>query len=343
MNVRQVKALAQEWVEVHGSRTPGFCGAHLMGGILSMPDESVFPPYDDVDFSLVLQSTQEWETHDISYKGLILECGTVGIQYYRSSEAVLSNPQLASNLAVDSILSDPTGLLRPIHAVVKQEYAKRTWVQARCTFEKNLVTHSLEEAIKAPSPAEAFVPFALSIIYMAGALIVADLRPPTHRRALVLMRDVLNRQGRAELQEATLRLLGCAHLTRQQVEAFLNDAAATFDRAVEVTRTAIPYGFKLHPHVRPYLVDGFQELIQEGHHREVTLWIMLMLIISNSAIQLDAPDAEKPLFQARLERLLQEIGLGTPHDVEAHLQGARELASNIFMLADEMVEHLPVG
>jgi len=120
MNVSQVITLVQAWVDEYGRHTPGFCGAHLMGGILSMPKESVFPPSDDVDFSLVLQNTQEWETHDIAYKGLLLEYSTVGIQYYRSPEAVLSNPQLASNLAVDSILADPVGLLTPVHAVVKQ-------------------------------------------------------------------------------------------------------------------------------------------------------------------------------------------------------------------------------
>jgi hypothetical protein len=341
MNVSQVITVVQAWVDECGSHTPGFCGAHLMGGILSLPKESVFPPSDDVDFSLVLQNTQEWETHDIAYKGLLLECGTVGIQYYRSPEAVLSNPQLASNLAVDSILSDPAGLLTPLHAVVKQQYAKRRWVQARCAFEKNLVTHSLEEVSQVTSPAGAFVPLAAAIVYMAGALIAADLRPPTHRRALILMRDVLYQQGRAELQEQALRLLGCAHLTRQQVEAFLQDAASAFDRAVEVTRTAIPFGFKLQPHVRPYLVDGLEELIQQGNHREAMAWIMIVLWLANTAIQHDAPEAEKPFFQAKLDRLFQETGFTTPTDVVTRLQGARQLAGKIFMIADGMVEHRP--
>jgi hypothetical protein len=124
MDVGQVMALAHEWVEVHGSHTPGFCGAHLVGGILSMPKESFFPPYLDVDFKLVLESTQEVEPHEIAYQGLILEYGTIGIEHYRSAEAVLSNPELACNLAVESILADPADLLHPLHAVVAQEYAK---------------------------------------------------------------------------------------------------------------------------------------------------------------------------------------------------------------------------
>ena len=69
--------------------------------------------------------------------------------------------------------------------------------------------------------------------------------------------------------------------------------------------------------------------------------IMATLLIATTAIQLDAPEAEKPVFQATLDRLFQEIGFGALHEVETRLQGARELARTIFMIADEMVEHRP--
>ncbi|MBV9228283.1 MAG: hypothetical protein JOZ18_03130 [Chloroflexi bacterium] len=337
MNVAQVIALTQEWVEVHGSQTPGFCGAHLMGGILAMPKDSFFPLHNDVDFNIVLRGNQEFETHDIFYNGLILEYSTVGSEYYRSPEAVLSNPQIASNLAVDSILSDPVGLLQPLHAVVKRQYLNPTWVKARCTYEKNLVMQSLEELHHAASPFEAILPLSFAIVYLAGLLTIADLRPPTHRRALILMRDVLHQQMRAELLEEALCLLGYAHLTHQQVEVFLQDVAITFDRAVEVKRTASPFEFKLQSHVRPYLVDGLQELIQEGNHREIMLWITLVLLLSNTTIQQDAPESEKPFFQAKLDRLFQEIGFDAPNCIESRLQGAKELADKLFTIADEML------
>lgn len=145
---------------------------------------------------------------------------------------------------------------------MKPEYLNPTWVKVRCTYEKNLVTQSLEELSHAVSPFEAIWPLSFAMVYLAGLLTVADLRPPTHRRALILMRDVLHRQMRGELLEEALYLLGYAHLTLQQVEAFLHDAAITFDRAVEVKRTATSFDFKLQSHVGPYLIDGLQELIQ---------------------------------------------------------------------------------
>src|SRR5262249_40619276 len=79
-------------------------------------------------------------------------------------------------------------------------------------------------------------------------------RPPTHRRCLVQLRDVLHAAGRRDLHEATLQLLGWAHLRRQEVEAYLADCAMAFDRAVAVTRTPVPFQFKLQAHVPPYII-----------------------------------------------------------------------------------------
>ena len=57
MNVKQVIELAKEWVEIYGSQTPGFCGAHLMGSINHMPPDTPFPAYKDVDLSQELTTT----------------------------------------------------------------------------------------------------------------------------------------------------------------------------------------------------------------------------------------------------------------------------------------------
>src|SRR5262245_41413886 len=45
MNVKQVIEQAAAWVEREGRHIPGFCGAHLMGSILSMAPDAPFPPY----------------------------------------------------------------------------------------------------------------------------------------------------------------------------------------------------------------------------------------------------------------------------------------------------------
>jgi hypothetical protein len=346
MNVAQAIISAREWVDLHGSRVPGFRGAHLMGSILSMPKDALFPPYKDVDIMLVLeniQGEQEEYALEISYHGFILECGALSIEQYRSPEKVLSNPELACNLAVKSILSDPTSLLIPLQAVVAGEYARRKWVRARCTYEKQLVTESLEALRRAFSPferEEAIFQLLSVMLYLAGLLAVAHLRPPTYRRSLVLLRTFLVEQGRRELYEEALNILGYAHLTRQQVESYLQDGTLAFDRTLEVKQGPFPFDYKYHPHVRPYIINGSQEMILEGYHREAMFWIHGFLKFSTFALQMYAPQAERLFFQAKLENLVQDLGLATSDELLTRFQRAEELARNIFAIADDVVAQL---
>jgi hypothetical protein len=342
MNVGQVIELAREWVETEGSQTPGFCGAHLMGGLNYAPKDSAFPGYKDVDLNLVLEGAQTGEPHDTFYKGLILEYGCLGVERYRSPATVLSDPELASNLAVNSILSDPRGMLAPLHSAVAREYAQRKWVQARCASAKNRAQRGLDGLNHTASPDDARLSLWLDFtIGLTGMIAIADLKPPTHRRCLILMKELLEKYGRADLQEAMLKLLGFAHLHSTQVKVYLQNLAEAFDRAVQVTRTPVPGSFKLHAHVRPYFIDGAQEMIDEGYPREAMLWIWVGLAISNGAIQADAPEDEKPHFVAKLNQLYSEMGWRTVEDVASHLPAARALADEVFRVTDDIVDRHP--
>src|SRR5947207_10895590 len=103
--------IRQEWVELYGRQTSGFCGAHLMGGITTLPKDAAFPAYRDVDLNIVLHGLPQREIRDFAYKGLIMECGLFSFEEYRSHADVLASPELAPNLVVESILADPSGML----------------------------------------------------------------------------------------------------------------------------------------------------------------------------------------------------------------------------------------
>jgi hypothetical protein len=342
MNVGQVIELAQEWVETEGSHTPGFCGAHLMGALNYLPRDAPFPAYKDVDLNLVVEGASGDEPHEIFYKGLILEHGILDVERYHSPETVLSDPALAANLAVDSILADPRGMLAPLQSTVARQYAQRRWVQARCASAKNDVLLGLGGLAHAASPDQARLILWLYVTMgLTGVVALADLKPPTHRRSLIQMKALLEQHGREDLQEAMLELLGFAHLRPPQVEVHLHHMAEAFDRAVQVTRTPVPGSFKLRPHVRPYLVDGAQEMIDEGYPREAMLWIWFGMGIANGAIQADAPEDEKPHFQAMAGQLYADMGWSTLQDVASHLPQARELAEDVFRVADDIVHRNP--
>jgi hypothetical protein len=345
MNVGQVIELAREWVEADGRKTPGFHGAHLMGSLVTLPRDGPFPLWKDVDLSIVVPDGYGYESgienQELSYEGLILEVSFHELAEYRSPEKLLSNPEYASCFAVDSILSDPTGMLQERHTAVSQHYAEREWVLARCEFEKREFWERLGVRCQVGSPVEEFLRVGRAMCYVAGIVAVAHLRQPTHRCCLILMRELLEPRGKAELCDETLRVLGYIQMSRAQVESYLQESARAFDRAVDVHRTPSPYGFKLHPHVRPYFVQAAQEMIDEGHHREAMFWICVFHFLSNAAIQNDASDEEKPQFQAIFDRLLDGLGLSTPEDWTSRVEQAKALAEEVFQVADEIVVQNP--
>ena len=149
MNVGQIIECATGWVELYGRHTPGFCGAHLMGGITTLPKDAEFPTYRDVDVNIVLHGLDQRKIQDFAYKGLIMECGLFSREEYRSLADVLASPELAPNLVVDSLLADPIGMLAALHHAVAQEYSRREWVSARCAYMKKSVVQARSAARRA--------------------------------------------------------------------------------------------------------------------------------------------------------------------------------------------------
>ena len=111
-----------------------------------------------------------------------------------------------------------------------------------------------------------------------------------------------------------------------------------FDRSVEVYHTPTPYGFTIRPHLRPYLSEATQEMIDEGNHREAMFWISALAGESYLVLQNDAPEEEKPEFAAQLRAMYVALGYAdTPADVwAARGASAEHLAHEIYRIADAL-------
>jgi hypothetical protein len=343
MKVRQAIELTREWGDLDGRKIPGFCGAYLVGGINAMSPDAPFPSYCDVDLHIVLRSggKDSQENLELAYRGLILECGFKGLGEYALPEVVLANPHIAPNLVVNSILADPTGQLTEIQQMVAQEFARRKWVIARCDYEKKRAVEHLEKLRQANTPTEVITQLIWYANFLSGLIAVASLATPTHRKGLVLMQNLLQKQGRLDLHENLLDVLGYKYFSREKVAFYLQECAITFDRAIEVKRTPSFWDIKLHPHLRPYAILGAQEMIDEGYHREAMFWIEMFFAISLFAILNDAPDLEKPRFQTTFKQLLSDRGLITPREWQYHKDQADNLKNEFFNIADDIVEHNP--
>jgi hypothetical protein len=337
--VREVIEIVQEWVNLHARHLPDFAGAYLWAGITALPPDAPFPLYRDVDVVVVLPEGAQDDTVEVFYRGVMLEVISIDLKAHEDAEAILSNPSHGPNMATTQILADPTGILTPLHRKVAAEYGRRRWIEARCEKEKESAEMHLAAMQAASTHQERLDSVWAFLSALSGLLAVAQLKRPTTRRTLALLGELLNEQRRSDLHEAALALFGSAYMSRADVQAALDLSVAAFDRSVEVYKTPTPYGFTIRPHLRPYLAEATQEMIDEGNHREAMFWISALAGESYLVLQNDAPDEEKSEFAAQLQAMYAALGYtDTSAEVWAErVASAEHLAREIYRITDALV------
>jgi hypothetical protein len=338
--VRDVIAIVQEWVDLHARRLPNFAGAYLWGGITALPADAPFHLYRDVDVVVVATQGAPDDEQEVFYRGLLLEVISKNLAEHQDVEAVLANPSAGPNVATTQILADPTGVLLRLHQAVAANYGRRRWIQARCAAEKVSAEEGLAAMRRATTPVERLDAVRGVLSALSGLLAVAQLRRPTTRRTLTLLRELLEEHGRADLHEAALSIMGSAQLSVSDVHALHNQIIGAFDRAAAVNQTPIPYGFAIQAHLRPYYVDATLELIEEGNHREAVYWISC-LDTAYFVLQNDALDSEKPGFAAQLHALYAALGYTSDAAWAARVETAERLVPEIYRIADTLAAQHP--
>jgi hypothetical protein len=307
----EVISMVRAYTQERFGSDPGFKGAFLIGSINEMLDDVPFPIYRDIDVGVITDQVQEMENLETSVQGYIVESVLYAPKLCENAEILLADNRYASNFAADSILLDPEDFLKPIHLQVAAEFNRRKWVTARCSDEMHEVKKALEDMKQVKNAGAYMIAFGRHVMFRTGALSCAHLRPPTHRRGLLHLRTTLANAGCADLYEELMTSSGLADITPADAEGFLQDAVDSFDRAIEVFKTPIPYAYKLEPFIRPYLLDGTRELFAENGYRESLFWIARFLIIACMVILNDGTEEEKPVIAARLARFTKALGLDT--------------------------------
>jgi hypothetical protein len=117
----------------------------------------------------------------------------------------------------------------------------------------------------------------------------------------------------------------------------LRDAAEAFDLAVKVKRTPHQFGHKMHAHLRPYLVEGTQEMIDEGYYCEVVGWTMAFYDASMQIIQIDAPSQLTANMQTKFDGCMSQFALDAAAPWKMRIEEAKAIFREVFMLADEII------
>ncbi len=340
--VAEVIARTRSWVEGEASHLPGFAGAYLFGSITALPPDAPFALYRDVDVIVVSTGgTKPMEENlESPYRGLMIEAGFMGLEQHASPDVILADAGIGPNFSTTTILADPLGMLAPLQRAVAVEFAQQRWVRARCEAAMAATVQQLGAMRAAPVGARLAASW-FFLNELCAVLALARLARPTHRRTLTLLRDLLEEQGRLDLHERALTVWGSAGMGADAVQATLDDAAVAFDRAVALKHTPAPYDFKIQAHLRPYMVDAGQALIDEGFPREAMFWIALTHWLSTSVLHNDAPADQQPHFDDQARGLNAMLGFSAEAAWPRRIALAEQLTQEIFRMAGEVVALLP--
>jgi hypothetical protein len=342
-------------VETLVPEMPGLMAAHLVGGITTLPDDAPFPTTKDVDIHLIFHpGSPALEHHPLLpnilerlFDGLIMEAGIREADEYASPECVLGNPEIAHHLTLDSILYDPEGCLAAIQPIVREQYARRTWLKARLAHERA----GLDRAFGFREPASQFYGISgqlnmlgYSATFPSAALDVARLQAPRiGGQFLVRLGATLSGLGDHDLFEAMLELLGVGQIDCGQASDLLERGAALFDTAVAVRATPHFFQHKLHPHMRDYFVTSCREMIQQGHPREAAVWITPYICSCADVIQIDGSAEQRECARQEHAFLQQALGVADEAVLDRRFEQARRIYGDIFALADRIAaEHSQV-
>lgn len=255
---------------------------------------------------------------DGRHHGLVLQCSVNWVDV-SAPPAVLAHPFEASGILCGEILADPHGVLAALRRAWAPAFAERPWIAARCAAATREVERWLGIADRHQGAELQWVsaPIAWAVAGLAAVPALAAVRDTGVRRCLATAREILHAAGQAALHERLQAALGVRALSPSRVEELHRQSLAQLDCAVRVHRTRILGDEVLHPHLRPHLSAGVEELLGEGLHREA-MWRVHRTHQPASAVQLaDAPPEERPMHRAPWDRLRSDLGLAEQAAVRA--------------------------
>ncbi|MFG3136267.1 hypothetical protein ACGFZA_08590 [Streptomyces sp. NPDC048211] len=316
MRVGSARAGAARWVAAHARRTPGYRGAYFSGSTVGRPDDAELAPSSDVDVMIVTEEDDPpLKPGKLRYEGALLEISLVPWAELRDPETVLTSYHLAGSFRTDTVIDDPTGALRTLHAAVAPRFAGRDAVRGRCLDAR----HRVESRLAALDTGAPFHEQVTAWMFPTGVTthvpLVAALRNPTVRLRYLAARDVLDAYGQPELYRELLELLGCADVSPGVVRRHVGELTRTFDATVPVARTPFFFSSDLTAQARPIAVDGSRELLERGEHREAVFWVIATLARCHTVLAADAPALHAARLPAFREAVADLTGIASPGDL----------------------------
>jgi hypothetical protein len=340
MNAGDVRSIAERWVAEEVSRTPGeILGAFTWGSVNWMAAEEPFPGTSDLDLAVVIPELDP-ERHRVSkraYAGLVVEPFYLPRERFLSAERLLADCAVAPNLVDGTVLFDPAGSLQRLRAEMAPELGRRHWVRLRCRDRRDQALSLVAAFEASESLAHLNGVCCAAVLAMAQMALIADLRNPTVKKALVKARDVLASYGKADEHGALLRLLGCVGLRDEDVLAVASHCRVALEEACRWLRTPFPPDNHVSLHSLAALDLDVPARVREGNGREIFLWVASLYAYAMIAIQNDAPEPVAGAAMQFYRADMALIGMATVAETRSRLRACGVALQRMTDTSDDIV------
>ncbi len=336
--VAEAKDVGRQWVRDVASHLPGFAGAYFAGSINWMPDGDSFPSTSDIDISVVFDRPgPSQEPGKLEYEDMLLDPGRILLTRFEVVDDLLGDYRLVGSFWKKGVIVDPTGRLTQVQQYVVSEFTRRDWVHRRCD-------DAISNCLKYLDRLSKFDPYYTQVTcwlfaegIMTHVLLAAGLRNPTVRRRYADARVLMEGRGRSDIYENLLRMLGCAELTSERVRRHLANMTLVFDRAKSAVRSAFPFASDISDLARPVAVNGSEELIERGEHREAVFWIVATFARCMAILDQDAPKETLKEAEPAFWSLMADLGIASFADMELRAAQVRDGLPELKLIAHDLI------
>ena len=339
-NAGEVRSIAERWVAEEVARFPGevLC-VFTHGSINWMADEDPFPPSSDLDLAVVVPQVDPSRHRPCKrpYLGIPVEVFYAPQAWFLSADTVLADFRLAPNVVSGKVLFDPDRIMDGLRTVVTPEFARRHWLHLRCRSVRDQALPVITAFEQSDSLVYIYAVTCLAVRAMTQMALLADLRNPTVKKALVKVRDVFHAYDMAEEHGRLLHLFGAAALDGQAILEASRHCRQTLAEACRWLRTPFIGDNCVTVYSRPSLEVDVPDCVAKGMGREIFLWIGTLYAHAMIALENDAPaDVLATARQVYLDDM-GSVGAATLAEARAQLLACRPALERMVDLCDDII------